>query len=114
MELSWGWLVPATVLTALFFAWIVTAGIKAQFATSRTGAEAMIGATARVTDAVGPDGGRVFFSGEYWRAVGDEEIPEGGSVEIEGVEGLTVRVRPVDDSGTGTGSDARTAASSTL
>ncbi|MFW6206862.1 MAG: NfeD family protein, partial [Gemmatimonadota bacterium] len=116
MELSWEWLVPATVLTAGFFAWIVTAGIKAQFSTSRTGSEAMIGATARVTDAIGSDGGRVFLSGEYWTAVSDEEIPEGETVEIERIEGLTVKVRPAGGSGRGAGggraSGARTASSS--
>ncbi|MDX1567359.1 MAG: nodulation protein NfeD [Longimicrobiales bacterium] len=106
MELSWGWLVPATILTAAFFAWIVTAGIKAQFSTSRTGSEAMIGVTAEVTDPVGPDGGRVFFSGEYWRAVSDEEIPEGETVEIEGIEGLTVRVRTIEGSGSKGASNA--------
>jgi len=98
MELSWGWLVPATALTALFFAWIVTAGIKAQFSVSRTGLEALVGTSAEVVDAVGPDGGRVFVSGEYWRAVSDEEIPEGREVEIEGIEGLTMKVRPAGES----------------
>lgn len=96
IELSWGWLVPSTVLTALFFVWVVTAGIRAQMTESRTGLESMIGARAEVVDAVGPGGGRIFVSGEYWRAVSDREIPEGGTVEIEGIEGLTMTVRPAE------------------
>lgn len=94
MALSWTWLLPATVLTTLFFLWIVTAGIKIQFAGSRTGPEAMVGQTARVVDAVDPDGGLVLVDGEYWNAVSGEPIAEGRWCEIEDVDGLTVRVRP--------------------
>lgn len=97
IELSWTWLVPATALTALFFLWVVTAGIRAQMTDSRTGPEAMIGTRAEVVDAVGPEGGRVFVDGEYWKAVSDREIPEGRMVEIRGIDGLTMTVRPEDE-----------------
>jgi membrane-bound serine protease (ClpP class) len=97
MTLSWTWLVPATALTALFFAWIAGAGLKAQLAGTRTGIEAMIGKRAEVVDPVGPTGGRVFVSGEYWNAVSDTEIEAGQACEIEEIEGLRMKVRPVAD-----------------
>lgn len=93
LALSWAWLVPATVITTLFFVWIVTQGIRIQLAPARTGLDSMTGQVARVVDPVGPDGGRVFVSGEYWSAVSDEEIPADASCVVESIDGLTMRVR---------------------
>ncbi len=95
MELPWGYLVPATILTAVFFVWVATAGLQAQLAPARTGVEALIGRRAEVVDPVDASGGRVFVDGEYWRAIAEEEIPEGASCEIEEIRGLTMKVRPV-------------------
>ncbi len=97
MELPWGYLVPATLLTAAFFLWIATYGIKAQFTPSRTGVETLVGRQVRVVDPVTPDGGRVFMDGEYWHATSDELIEEGATCQVESVDGLTVRVRRVPD-----------------
>ncbi|MFH5830976.1 nodulation protein NfeD [Halalkalibaculum sp. DA384] len=97
MELSWAWLVPATVLTTLFFVWIVTAGLKIQFSENRTGVETMIGQHAEVVDKVNSSGGRVFISGEYWNAYSDEEIEKGALAEVEEVKGLKMKVKPVSD-----------------
>lgn len=99
ISLPWGYLVPATLLTALFFVWIATAGLKAQFAPPRSGTEAMVGARAEVIEPVGPAGGRVVAQGEYWRAVADEEIPAGMPAEIVAVEGLTLKVKPAGQAG---------------
>jgi membrane-bound serine protease (ClpP class) len=95
MELPWAYLVPATLLTVAFFVWVATAGIRAQFGPVRAGVETMIGQRAEVVDVVGPEGGRVFVSGEYWHAVSDEAIPPGESCEIVEVRGLTMAVKPV-------------------
>ena len=97
MQISWRWLVPATIVTVLFFAWIVTEGIRIQFEGPRTGIESMVGRRAEVVDAVGPSGGRVFVDGEYWNAVSDREIEEGQQCEIEEISGLRMKVRPVDE-----------------
>ncbi len=97
MQVSWAWLVPATVLTTLFFLWIVTAGLKAQFAGTRTGMESMIGKRAEVVDPVDGRGGRVFVDGEYWNAVSEREIGQGEACEIVSVDGLTMRVKPASD-----------------
>lgn len=98
MSLSWGWLIPATLLTALFFFWIAYYGIKIQFTESTTGKESMIGKRAEVTDTINPNkGGRIFIHGEYWNAVSDEPIEEGSRCEVVEIEGLTMKVRPVSN-----------------
>lgn len=94
MQVSWYWLVPATLLTALFFAWIVTSGIKAQFSGFRSGIESEIGREAEVADRITPEmEGRVFHNGEYWRAESDEILEEGDRCIIEKFEGLKVFVK---------------------
>lgn len=95
MEMPWGYLIPATLVTVAFFVWIATAGIQAQFGPARTGVETMVGQRAEVVDAVGPSGGRVFVRGEYWHAVSDDEIPGGQVCEIVELKGLTMKVKPV-------------------
>lgn len=95
MQLDWYWLVPATIMTAIFFGWIATSGIKAQFTGNRTGLESLIGKKAKVIDDVDENGGRVLISGEYWNAVTEgEEIKSNEWCEIVRFEGLTVTVKP--------------------
>ena len=96
MQISLYWLIPATLLTAAFFAWIVTYGVKSLFNPARTGLEATVGKTAEVTDTILPgQAGRVFFDGEYWRAESESTLNEGEICEIEKFEGLKVIVRPL-------------------
>lgn len=97
MQLSFYWLVPATILTALFFGWIATAGIKAQFTKHHTGPESLIGRQAKVTDTVNSQGGRIDLNGEYWNAVSKTEIEAGATCEVVSFEGLTVHVKPTSE-----------------
>lgn len=95
MQLDWYWLVPATILMVIFFGWIATSGIKAQFTGHRTGLESLIGKKARVIDDVNENSGRVMISGEYWNAVTEgEQIKSNEWCEIVRFEGLTVTVKP--------------------
>ena len=94
MEISWAWLIPATILTTAFFVWIVTEGIRVQFTSHRTGKESMVGRRAEVIETINSQKGRVFVSGEYWNAVSDEVIKEGETCEIVSIEGLTAKVKP--------------------
>ena len=98
MELSWAWLIPATILTALFFVWIVTEGIRAQFSAHKTGKESMIGKRAEAVQTINSQKGRVFVNGEYWNAVSDEVIEEDELCEIVEIEGLTMKVKPISES----------------
>lgn len=96
IQLPLYWLIPATIVTAAFFAWIVTYGVKSLFNPPVSGLEATIGKTAQVSDSILPgQPGRVFFDGEYWRAESDQPLNEGDIAEIVRFEGLKVIVKPV-------------------
>jgi len=94
MQLSLYWLIPATLLTVLFFAWIVSYGIKAQFGEHRAGLESLIGKEARVLERIDSTGGRVEVAGEYWNAVSEELIEPGEMCEIVKFQGLKIVVKP--------------------
>ena len=83
------------MFTALFFAIVVGAGLRAQMQGKKTGRESMIGKEARVLLAVGPDRGKVEFGGEIWNAVSDAAIEPSASVEIVAVDGLRLKVKPL-------------------
>lgn len=98
MQVSLYWLIPATLVTAGFFAWIITYGVKSLFAPARSGLESTIGKTAEVTDSILPgQPGRVFFEGEYWKAESDTPLNEGDKCEILEYEGLKVKVKPINN-----------------
>ncbi len=94
LRLSLAWTLPATVVTALFFIFIVGAGLRAQRMPARTGAEMMIGQRVTALARIQADGGRVFLEGEYWNAVSEEPVEAGQSAEIIALEGLTLKVKP--------------------
>lgn len=53
----------------------------------------MVGRCETTIDPVGSSSGKVFIRGEYWNSVADEIIRAGDSVEVLGIQGLTLRVR---------------------
>jgi membrane-bound serine protease (ClpP class) len=69
-------------------------GIKwTQRRRAQVGAEALIGKTARVVVDCTP-AGQVTVKGERWQAHSEPDAHVGEDVVIEGVQGLTLRVRP--------------------
>lgn len=91
----WGYVIPATILTVLFFSFVVSAGLRAQFGKVRSGVESYVGQQAEVIKVVTPESGKVYFMGEYWNAVGESKIEAGEKCEITGSKGLTLFVKPV-------------------
>ena len=94
-RLSLSFILPGVVVTALFFIFIVGAGLRAQFLPARTGVETMIGRTAPVISRIDERGGKVFVEGELWNAVSEGDIETGEPVEIIAVKGLTLKVKAV-------------------
>jgi membrane-bound serine protease (ClpP class) len=92
--LSLRWILPATLLTALFFIFVVGKGIRAQLKPASTGREAMPGKSVSALSRIDAAGGRVFMEGETWNAVSTTPIEAGQPVEISGIEGLTLQVKP--------------------
>jgi len=93
-ELSLSWIIPGTVVTALFFIFVVGKGIGAQFKPVRAGAETMLGQTVNAQTRIDAAGGKVFIEGEIWNAVSDSPVDAGQPVEITGLSGLTLQVKP--------------------
>jgi membrane-bound serine protease (ClpP class) len=87
------WIIPATVLTAVFFVFVIGAGLRAQFQPAKTGRESMKGQTAVALTAVDQHGGKVLFDGECWEAVGETPVAQGAKVEITGLQGLVLQVK---------------------
>ncbi|MDW7980987.1 MAG: nodulation protein NfeD [Verrucomicrobiales bacterium] len=93
-RLSLSIILPATVVTALFFIFVIGAGLRAQLLPVRAGREALIGKVVRALEPIDATGGRVFVEGEYWNAISEVAIEKGQPVEIIGIEGLTLKVKP--------------------
>ncbi|MFI5378933.1 MAG: nodulation protein NfeD [Tepidisphaerales bacterium] len=90
-RLSLGMLIPATAVTAAFF--IVGAGLRAQWLPSQVGVHTLVGKTAPALTPIDGAGGKIQIEGEYWNAIAAEPLPQGASVEIVAVHGLTLTVR---------------------
>jgi membrane-bound serine protease (ClpP class) len=94
LRVSLGFLIPATLVTAAFFAFIVGAGLRAQWMPVKAGKETMTGVVVNALTKIDAQSGKVFVEGEYWNAVSDVPIEQGRPVEIVSVQGLTLKVKP--------------------
>jgi len=92
--LSLFWILPATILTAAFFMFVVGKGIRAQFKPAQTGLQTMLGRTVNAISRIDSAGGKVFIEGETWNAVSATPVEAGQAVEITGIVGLTLQVKP--------------------
>lgn len=84
---------PLVALLAGFVLYLSIFVVRRRRGRPTTGSEGLVGQVGRVLKPVGPEGGQVFVAGEYWRARATESIPEGESVEVVQVEGLSLEVR---------------------
>jgi membrane-bound serine protease (ClpP class) len=93
-HLPMSWIISSTLVTALFFIFVVSKGIRAQFLPKRAGAETMLGKTVNALSRIDAAGGRVFIEGEHWNAVSETPVEAGQPVTVTGIEGLTLKVKP--------------------
>jgi len=93
-RLSLVYIIPATLVTAAFFIFVVGAGLRAQFLPVRVGREILLGKTTPALARIDAANGKVFVEGEYWNAVSEVPIELGHPVEIVGINGLTLKVKP--------------------
>ncbi|MBW2029050.1 MAG: nodulation protein NfeD [Deltaproteobacteria bacterium] len=85
---------PTIVLIGSFFVVVSTIAFRAYRSKPKSGMEGLIGTTGLVKKTIDPEG-LIFVHGEIWRAVADEKIEDGERVEVEGAEGLTLKVKRV-------------------
>ena len=92
-RLSLSYIIPATLVTALFFVFLIGKGLRAQLLPIKAGAETLIGKTVTTLTAIDSRGGRIFVEGEHWNAVSDTSIEKDEVVKIVAVQGLTLKVK---------------------
>ena len=93
-RLSLIYIIPATIVTALFFIFVVGAGLRAQFLPVRVGKDILLGKTVSAINRIDRSSGKVFDEGEYWNAVSDSPIEPGQAAEIVAIDGLTLKLKP--------------------
>jgi membrane-bound serine protease (ClpP class) len=93
-RLSLNYIIPATLITAAFFIFIIGKGLRAQRLPVKVGAETLIGKTVTALTPINSRTGRVFIEGEYWNAISDTPIEKDAQAEIAAVQGLTVKLQP--------------------
>jgi membrane-bound serine protease (ClpP class) len=94
-RLSLGYILPATMITAAFFLFVIGKGLRAQRLPVKAGVEALIGKIGTALTPIDSHGGRIFVEGEYWNAMSETNVDQGDRVEIAEVKGLTAKVKKV-------------------
>jgi membrane-bound serine protease (ClpP class) len=93
MKLSLAIILPAAIITALFFSLTVGLAYKAYKRKPVTGSEGLRGAQGVAYTEITKDGGMVLLHGERWSAYSDEPIAKGEKVIVETVSDLKVKVK---------------------
>lgn len=87
--------ISAALAFGLLVVFLGTLAVRAMRKRVTTGSEGMIGEEGIVVTDPHPEG-RVQVRGEYWRAVSPVSLAPGTRVRCVGMEGLTIRVEPLD------------------
>src|SRR5213596_325607 len=91
-RLSLSFIIPATLVTAAFFIFVIGKGLRAQLLPVKVGKETLIGRTVTALTPIDSSHGRIFIEGEYWNAVCDAPIEKGEEAEVAAVQGLTIKL----------------------
>ena len=91
-RLSLSFIIPATLVTAAFFIFVIGKGLRAQMLPVKVGKETLIGRTVTTLTPIDSRDGRIFVEGEYWNAISDAPIEKGEQAEIAAVQGLTIKL----------------------
>jgi membrane-bound serine protease (ClpP class) len=93
VEVSLGVIIPLVISTALFFAFVVGAGLKAQKRKIDTGEQGMIGAEGVAVAVLNPNG-QVRVQGEIWNAESiDGKIAQDAKIVVTEIHGLLLKVK---------------------
>src|SRR5712672_2479359 len=91
-RLSLSFIIPATLVTAAFFIFVIGKGVRAQMLPVKVGKETLIGRTVTALTPIDSRNGRIFVEGEYWNAISDVPIEKGQEAKIAAVQGLTIKL----------------------
>lgn len=95
-KLSLSVVIPVTIVTALFFAFLLRLAYKAHRRKPVTGVEELIGMKGVAKTDFERGKGMVLVHGELWQALSDDDIRKNQEIVVEKVEGLILRVRKVE------------------
>jgi membrane-bound serine protease (ClpP class) len=87
-------IISTALAVAAFFMFVVGAGVRALRSKTTTGREGLVGEVGVVRSRLAPRG-QIFVRGELWNAESETPVEPGDSVRVANVEGLTLRVVPV-------------------
>lgn len=93
LKLSISVVLPAAIVTALFFAVTFRLAYKAYKRKPVTGTEGLIGLEGIAKTEITPDGGMVIVHGELWSAYSSDVVHKGEKIIVEDVKGLKVKVK---------------------
>jgi membrane-bound serine protease (ClpP class) len=96
MKLSLYVILPAVVITTLFFTLIIGLAVKAHRRKPVTGPEGLLGAEGVASTDITKDGGMVLLHGERWAAYSDEPISKNEKIKVEAVLRLKVKVKRIN------------------
>lgn len=98
IRISWSLILTTTIVTALFFTFLLFMVVRAQKATPVSGMEGIIGEIGEALDTLQPSG-MIRVHGELWRAVTTTgAISQGQKVKVTAIKDLTLFVEPVQPS----------------
>ena len=92
-KLSLSLILPAVIITALFFTATFRLAYRALRTKPATGGEGLIGTAGKATTDITRDGGMVALHGEVWSATSDDMIKKGDTIEVISLSGLQIKVK---------------------
>jgi membrane-bound serine protease (ClpP class) len=94
-RISWGVIISATVVTSLFFLFVIGMGIRAQRLKPVTGADGLVGETGITKEVLNP-AGMVLVHGELWQAESmSGEINTGEKIRVKSMQGFKLFVEKI-------------------
>jgi membrane-bound serine protease (ClpP class) len=93
LRLSLALVLPAVLVTALFFTATFRLAYQAFRTKTSTGAEGLIGQEGKAITDITKDGGTVAVRGEVWSASSDDVIKKGDRIEVISLSGLQIKVK---------------------
>lgn len=95
LEVSLSVILPVTIFFAALVVFLGRKVVEAQRHVPVTGQEGLLGTIGTARTAIDRKG-KIFIHGEYWDARAKERIAEGAKVEVVGIDGLILDVKPVE------------------
>jgi membrane-bound serine protease (ClpP class) len=95
MRISLSVIIPAVLVSAVFFIFAVTKAINARLKKPTTGMEGLIGEVGIASTPITPEG-KVSIHGEFWNVMSDQPVEIGEKVKVIGVDNLKLKVKKIE------------------